>query len=78
MQVNPHMWLARFLSLSLVPVFVFHGKVSAAEIEWGNPAAARPPTVLQNMGDPTIIKEEAGSICTGAVREFRESEARIW
>ncbi|NCA17015.1 MAG: hypothetical protein EBS90_08205 [Betaproteobacteria bacterium] len=57
MQVNPHMWLARFLSLSLVPVFVFHGKVSAAEIEWGNPAAARPPSVLQNMGDPTIIKE---------------------
>ncbi|NBT47447.1 MAG: hypothetical protein EBT07_06450, partial [Actinobacteria bacterium] len=51
------MWLARFLSLSLVPVFVFHGKVSAAEIEWGNPAAARPPSVLQNMGDPTIIKE---------------------
>ena len=51
------MWLARILSLSLVPVFVFHGKVSAAEIEWGNPSAARPPTVLQNMGDPTIIKE---------------------
>ncbi len=31
--------------------------VSAAEIQWGNPAAARPPTLLQGMGDPTIIKE---------------------
>ena len=57
MRVNPREWLARLLSILLSGVVAGQEKTLAAEMEWGNPAAARPPAVLQGMGDPTIIKE---------------------
>jgi arabinan endo-1,5-alpha-L-arabinosidase len=57
MQVNPRRWLAWLPGLALASGIAGHGTVRAADIEWGNPAAARPPAILQNMGDPTIIKE---------------------
>jgi len=57
MQVSPRGGLVRLLGLVIGSGLAGQGIVSAVEIEWGNPAAARPPTVLQSMGDPTIIKE---------------------
>jgi len=57
MQVNPRSWICLAFNLSLVVAIAFHGRLFAAEINWGDPSTARPPAVLQNMGDPTIIKE---------------------
>ena len=57
MQANPRLWLAPVLSFGWVVLSGWLPQLEAAEIQWGNPAAAIPPTVLQNMGDPTIIKE---------------------
>ena len=57
MQANPRLWLAPALSLGWLVLSAWSPQLEAADIEWGNPAAARPPAVLQNMGDPTIIKE---------------------
>ncbi|NBT24810.1 hypothetical protein EBT11_09280, partial [bacterium] len=57
MQANPRLWLAGIFACGLYFLPSAYDSLFAAEINWGNPESARPPAVLQNMGDPTIIKE---------------------